>query len=130
MTLLTFTAADPFTVIDVAALADVLDREAAATARQYADAAYATFLVATCYDGLMPEGTGRTSTAYALSQIAEYAADAEAAADHVERGTKEYAEDFDHCASAAKYAARMASALLDGLSQRLADLDAATGRAA
>jgi hypothetical protein len=129
MTALTFTAETPFTTLDVAALADLFDREAAQAARQHADAAYCTYLVATLYDGTMP-GVGRESVPYVLSQIAEYAADAEAAADHIERGTKEYAEDFDNCASAAKYAARMASALLDGLSTRLADLDAATGRAA
>lgn len=124
MTALTFTAETPFTVLDVAALADRFDTEARAAARDHADAAHCTFIVATLYDGLLPE------SADVVSRIAEYAAEAEAAAHHVETGDKEYPEQFDHLASAAKYAARMASHLLDGLSARLADLDAATGRAA
>lgn len=123
MTALAFTATE-FTTFDRAALADVFDHEAAATAREFADAAYATYLVATVYDGILP-GVGSKSPTYIIGQIAEFAADAEAAAAHTELGAREYPAQFDHLASAAKYAARMASALLDGMASRLADLDAA-----
>lgn len=120
MTAMTFTAEMPFTVLDVAALADRFDREAAAIARQHADAAHMTYVVATLYVGLLPEAPAT------LSRIAEYVAEAEAAAHHTETGAREYPEQFDNLASAAKYAARMAAADLDRMVAALADLDAAT----
>lgn len=129
MTALTFTATESVT-FDRAALAAMFDREDATAAREYADAAYSTYLVATLFDGLLPATDDHTNPAYVLSQIAAHAADAEAAAHHIETGAKEYAEQFGHLVKSAKYAARMASALLDSLSVTLADLDAATGRAA
>lgn len=125
--MLTFTTATALTVHADAILA-AADVQAAATARQHADAAASTLAVARTVADLLPatfRTPGGADAAYTVALIAEHADDAERAAAHVETGTREYAEQFDHLASSAKFDARMAASMLDYLTAGLVAYDTA-----